>query len=125
MLNREVISGFIRIHVLHHAAHKPVFGVWLIEELREHGYKVGPGTLYPILHALEDVGYLKSKFIPHESKRRRVYMITSRGRKALERAKVKIKELYDELFEERLDDAGRNMTKRKVRTPGQAKARRH
>jgi PadR family transcriptional regulator, regulatory protein PadR len=116
MLNRELIGGFIRIHVLHHAAHKPVFGVWLIEELREHGYKVGPGTLYPILHGLEDVGYLKSKFIPHDGKRRRVYMISSAGRRALQSAKVKIKELYEELFETKLDDAGRNMTKRRVRT---------
>jgi DNA-binding PadR family transcriptional regulator len=115
MLNREVIGGFIRIHVLHHAAHKAVFGVWLIEELREHGYKVGPGTLYPILHSLEDVGYLKSTVIPHDGKRRRVYVITSSGRKALERAKVKIKELYEELFEKRLDDAGRIMTRRKAR----------
>ena len=31
---------------LHHAAKEPVFGLWLIEELGEHGYKLSPGTLW-------------------------------------------------------------------------------
>jgi Transcriptional regulator PadR-like family len=32
----------------------------MIEELGRHGYKVSAGTLYPILHGLEEKGYLAS-----------------------------------------------------------------
>jgi hypothetical protein len=33
----------------------------MIEELRRHGYRISPGTLYPMLHALERKGYLRSR----------------------------------------------------------------
>jgi PadR family transcriptional regulator, regulatory protein PadR len=107
MINRELATSFVRMHVLHHASHKPVFGVWLIEELREHGYKVGPGTLYPILHSMEDTGLLRSKHVVVNGKRRRVYEITTAGKRALQRGKTRVRELYDELFDEKPDDAGR------------------
>jgi DNA-binding PadR family transcriptional regulator len=51
---RDFFLGFIRIHVLHHAAEAPVYGLWLIEELGHHGYALSPGTLYPILRDLAD-----------------------------------------------------------------------
>ena len=38
----------------------PSFGLWFIEELARHGYKLSPGTLYPLLHGLEEKGYLRS-----------------------------------------------------------------
>lgn len=120
MINRALFGSFIRMHVLHHAAHKPVFGVWLIEELREHGYKVGPGTLYPALHALEEVGYLRSQDVIVGGKRRRVYEITTAGRRALQHGKEKVMELVDELFE----DEGRRPPRRTgKRRDARAKAR--
>jgi PadR family transcriptional regulator len=100
MINRELLTGFIRMHVLHHAAQQPVFGVWLIEELREHGYKVGPGTLYPILHAMEEAGYLRSKSVIVNGKHRRLYEITGPGKRALKQGKLKVRALCDELFED-------------------------
>jgi PadR family transcriptional regulator PadR len=33
-----------------HAGEKPLYGHWMIEELRHHGYEIGPGTMYPLLH---------------------------------------------------------------------------
>jgi PadR family transcriptional regulator, regulatory protein PadR len=44
-LIKEFYLGFIRIHVLHHASKEPIYGLWLIEELGHHGYKLSPGTL--------------------------------------------------------------------------------
>jgi DNA-binding PadR family transcriptional regulator len=32
----------------------------MMEELAHHGYRIGPGTLYPLLHGLEHSGLLKS-----------------------------------------------------------------
>ena len=61
MDNRDLYSGMIRLHILHHAEHEAIFGAGMAEELARHGYKISPGTLYPILHGLEKRGYLKSE----------------------------------------------------------------
>jgi PadR family transcriptional regulator PadR len=58
--DRDLYSGMIRLHILHHASEEIVFGLGLQEELGRHGYKISAGTLYPILHALERKGYLRS-----------------------------------------------------------------
>src|SRR5580698_10634349 len=96
---RELFFGLIRIHVLVHASHEPIFGLAMMEELAHHGYRIGPGTLYPLLHGLERSGLLKSVLRNVGGRQRRVYKITAIGRKALERAKDKVDELHHELHE--------------------------
>jgi DNA-binding PadR family transcriptional regulator len=98
---RELFFGLIRIHVLVHAAHEPVFGLAMMEELRHHGYRIGPGTMYPLLHGLERNGLLKSALMSAGGRQRRVYKITKMGKRALKRAKVKVEELRKELREKR------------------------
>ena len=63
---RELFYGLIRIHVLLHAAQEPIFGLAMMEELEHHGYRIGPGTLYPLLHGLERAGLLKSSPVLRE-----------------------------------------------------------
>ena len=58
---REIFTGLIRIHVLVHAEHESLFGLAMMEELNLHGYRIGPGTLYPLLHGMERDGLLKSE----------------------------------------------------------------
>lgn len=60
-MRRNLFAAFIELHVLHHASEGPVYGLWMISELAEHGYSVSPGTLYPILHSMETAGLLKSR----------------------------------------------------------------
>jgi DNA-binding PadR family transcriptional regulator len=96
----HLYSGLIRLHILHHAVHEPIFGLGIIEELGRHGYKLSAGTLYPILHGLERAGYLKSKHERDGKSARRIYRATPKGRKALEAAKEKVRELFGELFED-------------------------
>jgi PadR family transcriptional regulator, regulatory protein PadR len=67
MDDRDLYAGLIRLHILHHAAHEPIFGLGIIEELARHGYKL---------------------------------TVTSKGRRALEHGKVKVRELFGELFED-------------------------
>lgn len=100
MIDSDLYRGLIRLHVLHHAAEHAVFGQWLIDELGHHGYRLSAGTLYPILHGLEEKGYLQSTIRAHEGRKRRMYRITPRGRKAFAAAKGKVLELFGELFEE-------------------------
>lgn len=101
MDDRDLYAGLIRLHVLHHAAHEPVYGLGMIEELARHGYQLSAGTLYPILHALQRKGYLKSSPRREGRSGRRCYRITPRGRRALAAAKRKVSELFGELFESR------------------------
>jgi PadR family transcriptional regulator len=97
---REVLLGFIRMHILHHAAEEPVYGLWLIEELQRHGYKMSAGTLYPILHSLESRALLTRSSRLFEGKIRKYYAITPKGRKALQQMRRKLKELTAEVLPE-------------------------
>src|ERR1700751_2633534 len=97
--NRDLYSGMIRLHILHHAEHESMFGAGMAEELARHGYKISPGTLYPILHGLEKRGYLKSEEERSRKTARRLYKITASGRHALSTAKVRVRDLFGELIE--------------------------
>lgn len=93
-------AGFIRLHILHHAAREPIFGLGIIQELEHHGYRLSAGTLYPILHMLEERGYLRSAERRVGRTVRRLYRATAAGKRALADAKVKLRELTGELLEE-------------------------
>ena len=100
MKDKDLYSGFIRLHILYHASKGTIFGLGLIEELGRHGYRISPGTLYPILHSLENRGYLRSAGEQIGGRIRRVYKITYEGRRALNAAKDKVRELFGELFDD-------------------------
>jgi hypothetical protein len=57
---REFLLAFWKIHILHHAAEQGVYGHWMLEELRRHGYRLSPGTLYPLLARMARRGWLRS-----------------------------------------------------------------
>ncbi len=99
IITRDVFLAFVRVHVLHHAAEGPVFGLEMIEELRRHGYAISPGTIYPILHGLHKAGCLRSKHEVVNGKRRKYYVATPKGRRALAEVRKKIRELVDEVLE--------------------------
>lgn len=99
MDDKDLYSGLIRLHILHHAGEEPIFGLGIIEELRRHGYELSPGTLYPMLHGLERKGYLRSRTPQTGGRERRLYRLTPKGRVVLRDAKEKVKELFGELFE--------------------------
>ncbi len=105
--DQQLYSGLIRLHVLHHASERPVYGLLLIEELAKHGYKLSSGTLYPMLHNMEKKGYLRSIEERSGKLSRRVYRSTRLGQKALESAKRKVSELFAELFENVKETRGR------------------
>lgn len=85
----------------------------MIEELARHGYKLSPGTMYPLLHGLEAKGLLRST--QHGNRNdRRVYRATAAGLKALATAKMRVQELFSELFEEVLATRPQKRRKRKA-----------
>ncbi len=104
LLTRMFFGGFVRMHVLYHAEKEPVFGVEIMEELGRHGYAVGAGTLYPMLHQLEEAGYLAVHTQVVGGKQRKYYRATPEGAAALEKAKEKLRELVSEVLHDRPPD---------------------
>jgi DNA-binding PadR family transcriptional regulator len=51
-VDREILLSFWKVHILHHAGVEPIYGQWIIIELRRHGYEISSGTLYPLLQRL-------------------------------------------------------------------------
>jgi DNA-binding PadR family transcriptional regulator len=96
---RGFFLGFIKIHILHHAAEEPVYGLALIAELRRHGYELSPGKMYPVLHELEEAHYLRRVDRVVNGKVRKYYTITRQGGAALADARAKVRELVGELLE--------------------------
>ena len=97
--SQELYIGLVRLHVLHHAAEEPVFGLGMMQELGRHGYSLGPGMMYPLLHGMERKGWLRSEHRVVEGRRRKVYVATAAGRKALGQARVQVRELFEEMCE--------------------------
>ena len=94
---RDLFLGFVKLHILHHAGREAVYGLGLIEELGRHGYRLSPGTLYPILHGLEQEHLLACETRVVEGKLRKYYRLTTTGRTALREGKKKARELMKEL----------------------------
>jgi DNA-binding PadR family transcriptional regulator len=99
-ITRHFFNGFIRLHVLYHAAKEPTYGAEITEELVRHGYRLSQGTLYPTLHLLEELGYLRSRTEVVDGKRRRYYRATAAGKRVLEQARQRLQELVAEVIED-------------------------
>ena len=92
-VGRDFFAGFVRLHVLHHAALGPIFGLEIIQELARHGYRLSPGTVYPLLHGMERDGLLRSSEVRSTGRPRRVYRATPRGKRILLEARARVGEL--------------------------------
>ncbi len=93
-VEREILRPLWKVHILHHAQEGEIIGHWMLEELREHGYHVSPGTLYPMLTRMEKLGWLKHVKAGNEG---RPYRATAAGRKALRAVEARLRELIGEV----------------------------
>jgi PadR family transcriptional regulator, regulatory protein PadR len=98
-ITRHFFNGFIRLHILYHAARERVYGAEITEELVRHGYRLSAGTLYPTLHLLEELGYLRSRRQLVGARWRTYYRATRAGRAVVKAARQKLLELVTELVE--------------------------
>lgn len=97
---RDILLAFVRVHVLHHAVSERIYGVGMAEELAHHGYQLSPGTLYPLLHRLEQDGLLVSESQVVAGKVRKYYTATAQGREALDALRPRLAELVEETLPE-------------------------
>ena len=94
----EFYTGLVRLFILHEAAKRPIFGLWLMETLDGHGYRIGPGTLYPILHSFERRGLLLSVTEMDGNRVRRMYKATPFGKRMLSHIKSRSRDLAKQLY---------------------------
>lgn len=97
---KKIYLGFLHIHILHHASKAPFYGVWMISELKEHGYQVGPSHIYPLLKSLTQEDLLSMSEQLEQGKIRKYYTITPKGRLVLQDLKQRAIELSKEVFNE-------------------------
>jgi PadR family transcriptional regulator PadR len=101
-VEREFLLAFWKIHILHHAAEdRGVYGQWMLQELHRHGYRISPGTLYPILARMAERGWLRATE-PKRPRDARVYRLTPQGDAVLARLRTALDELYGEAGARRL-----------------------
>lgn len=99
LIRREILLAFWKVHILHHAAERPVFGQWMLEELRRHGHDVSPGTLYPLLDRMRKYGWLRCEVSGKGPRARKDYFLTDRGEEVLEGIRTFVNELHHEIKE--------------------------
>jgi len=87
---RDLLSGLVRMHILFHAAQEEVYGLWLIEELATHDYRLSAGTLYPMLHGMVRDGYLTVRSERDGRTVRKLYAATDKGRRGLAVARERV-----------------------------------
>ena len=96
-MNRKRLAvDFIELHILHHASEAPVYGLWMLEELGDHGYRLSASHLYPRFHRLVRQGLLRQRREVVDGKLRKYYAITARGRRHWEGQKRRLVELLSE-----------------------------
>jgi PadR family transcriptional regulator PadR len=99
-VNREILLGFWKLHILHHASTKAVHGQRILTELRRHGHEISSGTLYPLLSRMERLGWLKGKAVPRGGPRARGIIVSRpKGGEVPELLREPIRELYEEVVE--------------------------
>jgi|SRR5438552_4601948 len=97
--HQDLYSNLIHLYVLDRACRQPTFGLQIIEEVARLGYKVSPGTMYPLLDALERKGLLRSREVRTGGTVRRIYRATAAGRKAYATAREQVEKLLDTISE--------------------------
>jgi DNA-binding PadR family transcriptional regulator len=100
---REILLAFWKIHILHHAEQRRIYGQWLLEELRRHGFQVSPGTLYPLLARMHKAGWLhvvRNTRTHSSPKARREYVLTPKGARLLAQLRRQVEELHHEVIAE-------------------------
>ena len=100
-VGREILLSFWKVHILHHAGEMPLHGQWMLTELRRRGHEISPGTLYPMLRRMEQLGWLKGKTNPAGGLRaRKDYRLTAQGRKVLAFVRQQLEGLHREIVME-------------------------
>ena len=85
-IDRELLKGSTNLLILELLKNENMYGRQMIIELKkksEDVFEFGEGTLYPILHSLEEKGFINSYWDESTAKKRKYYTLTEKGKKQL------------------------------------------
>ena len=97
-ISKILSSGSIPILILKLLSEKDMYGYEMIETLRSRSmnvFEMKAGTLYPLLHGMEEQGFLTAYEKPAGGKTRKYYHLTQEGNKELQN-RLKDWERYSE-----------------------------
>jgi transcriptional regulator len=87
-MDGQILKGHLDMIVLAALSNGPAHGHAVIEEIKHRSagaFDLPEGTIYPVLHRLEEAGLLASRWLSTDAGRqRRVYTMTRRGERALQ-----------------------------------------
>lgn len=89
-IDKALLSGSTTMLILKLLEEKDLYGYEMIESLRERSnnvFELKAGTLYPLLHSLEEKSYLRAYEKEVNKKMRKYYSLTKNGKKYLEQKK--------------------------------------
>ena len=89
--DKKLLSGSTTMLLLRLLSEKDMYGYEMIETLRSRSqnvFELKAGTLYPLLHQMEEKAYLTSYEEEVFGKTRKYYRITKDGRKQLKKQKA-------------------------------------
>ena len=83
----EMLKGTLDLLILRTLALQPLHGIGVADRISQvtgGTFEVGPGSLFPALHRLEQGGWLRGEWRPSDRGRRaRFYTLTPAGRRQL------------------------------------------
>lgn len=89
-IDKSLLSGSLSMLILKLLSEKDMYGYEMIEALRarsENVFELKAGTLYPLLHGMEDKGFLSVYEQEFLGKTRKYYSITQQGKGHLNKKK--------------------------------------
>lgn len=94
-------SGFIKYHTLRLLCEKPRYGYEIMKEIeRKTDKKPSQGIIYPILHELEEKGFVEARWqVEEKGPSRKYYHITEDGQEEFKIACQKLMKTFSALFE--------------------------
>lgn len=82
-ITQALWQGMVKLVVLHQAGVAPLYGGRFSKYLRNLGYDISPGSLYPLLHTLEKADLLRSRIRICKGRVRKYYELTPQGHACL------------------------------------------
>jgi PadR family transcriptional regulator PadR len=89
-INKELLKGSTTMLILEMLKDENMYGYQMIKRLKEKSenvFELKEGTLYPILHSLEEENLITSYWDETTAKKRKYYAITEKGKKQLKERK--------------------------------------
>ena len=94
-ISKELLKGSTAMLVLSVISGEDMYGYKIIKELEsrsENVFCLKEGTLYPILHTMEEEGLVTSYWVDVENRKRKYYHITHKGKRQLKEKREEFKE---------------------------------